>query len=321
MTRDIASVLARENRFLVVTHVNPDGDALGSLLGMSLALSEMGKQSWALLGEDLPDRYEFLPGRESLISSVRSSVHKPDWIICVDAATRERISGDLAAVSDNARMINIDHHPTNPGFGDLNLIVPEATSAAELVYQVLVEAGYRLSSRVGKCLYTGLVTDTGCFRFPGVDSKTFQFASELLASGFESYDVTRVLFEEHPLSKFKLEQLMLERMEMFLDDRLVISTLYAADLQRVGARMPETENLVNRLRAIRGVEAAAMITEVNGHLTKGSLRSKGSLDVSAVAATLGGGGHRRAAGLRSTLTPEALKEKIIEVVSERLSDR
>ncbi len=321
MIEKIASILKTEDNFVVVTHVNPDGDALGSLLGMHLALAEMGKQSHPLSADKFPAIYDFLPGHEQIISEVMGIADHPKFIIAVDAAEEKRISGDISGLRSRTRLINIDHHTTNPEFGDFNFVQTDATSTAELVHQVLKVAGYNLSSDVGKCLYTGLVTDTGGFRFAGVNSRTLAIGAEMLSAGFASYDVTRPLFEEYPIRRIYLERIVLERIEILLDGKLVLSTLYSEDFKKFGAEMSETENLVNRLRENKGVLAGILFTTMPDNVVRVSFRSKDSLDVSAIAKSLGGGGHSHAAGLKSTLPLQELKEKIILAVADALDSQ
>ncbi len=319
MTTDIPDILKQEDGFLVVTHVNPDGDALGSMLGMHLALREMGKRSWAILRDAFPERYAFLPGRDRVRTSADSLNGRPNWIISLDVASEVRISADLDTMRRTAKLINVDHHRTNIGFGDINLIEPGATSTAELVFTILKLAGYTPSPEVGKCLYTGLVTDTGCFRFSGVNSDTLRLASEILASGFDSYDVTRHIYEEYPLRRLELERLLLERIEILLDGRLVMSSFYEDDFKRLGASMSESEDLVNRLRESSGVEVGVLLTQISEEVCRASIRSKGRVDVAAIAAKLGGGGHRNAAGLRSTLPLHDLRARIVRGIADALS--
>jgi len=316
--RSIADALEHGQGFVVVSHINPDGDAVGSLLGMHLALREMGKQSWPLTHDGVPHSYDFLPGREDLVCNPSQISGTPDWIVSVDVATEPRISGDISPFRSSARLINIDHHPTNPGFGDLNLIDTTASSTAELVFRVLRETRHAFSAKVGKCLYTGLVTDTGGFRFAGVNASTLRIGAELLDTGFTSYEVTAPLFEEYPIHRLRLEQLLLERMELLVDGKLALSTLYAEDFQHLGAEFSDAENLVDRLRDIRGVAAGVLMTRMSDKLVRVSLRSKSELDVSAVAGAFGGGGHRRAAGLRSDLPLPALKEELISRIRQAL---
>ena len=319
MTETIPEILRSADGFLVVTHVNPDGDAIGSLLGMHLALREMGKRSWPLCRGWVPAMYRFLPGADAVMEEPGSLNSPPAWIISVDAATEQRISGDLSGIRPGAKLINIDHHPTNPRFGDLNLVDPTAASTAELVLMLLKQAGYKISLNVGRCLYTGLVTDTGGFRFSGVNARTLRLAAEMLDAGFDSYEVTRHLFEEYPLPRLQLEKLLLDILEILLDGRLVLSTLYSEDFTRLGVTLSDSENLVNRLRESSGVEAGVLFTKMSEELTRVSLRSKDRVDVSRIAASLGGGGHRHAAGIKSTLPLPALKQRIIAEIQKALA--
>jgi bifunctional oligoribonuclease and PAP phosphatase NrnA len=318
---ELSTILQSGNRFLVVSHINPDGDAIGSLLGMHLALSEMGKESWPLTRDRVPELYHFLPGQKDLVPDATRLPHTPDWIIALDVATEPRISGDVARFRPVAKLINIDHHPTNPCFGDVNLVVPEASSTAELVFQVLKATGHPMSAEVGKCLYTGLVTDTGGFRFAAVNAGTLRMAAEMLDTGFDSYDVTRPIFEEHPLPRLLLERTMLERAEILLGGRLVLSILYADDFERLGAEFSDAENMVDRLRDSRGVAAGVLMTKMSDSLVRVSFRSKDEVDVAAVAGKFGGGGHRRAAGLRSSIPLPQLTKEIVQAIEQALTIR
>lgn len=320
MTTDltIPSIIKNEDNFLVVSHVNPDGDAVGSLLGMYLALREMGKLAWPVSGEKFPDLYEFLPGAGSLLTETDSLDMHPRWIIALDVASEPRISGNIKKFLDEARLINIDHHGTNPGYGSVNLIDSTATSTAELVFRVLSQSGYRLSADVGKCLYTGLLTDTGCFRFSGVNSRTLTLAAQLLEPGVDSYEITRFLYEEYPVSRLELERLVLSRIEIFLQGKLALSSLHYNDFAKLGAPLSDGENLVDRLRETRGVEVGVLMTQVSDDVVRVSFRSKGIVDVAGIAASFGGGGHRSAAGLRSLASLSDLKRQIVAAIGAAL---
>jgi phosphoesterase RecJ-like protein len=319
MKREIAQILREDDGFLVVTHVNPDGDAIGSMLGMTNALKEMGKSAWAFAGGDLPGQFDFLPGFSSVLVQGKSLPEQPKWIIALDAAEIDRIFGEIKPFIPPARIINIDHHKTNPLFGDFNLVDPDASSTAELVFRLVQEAGRKPSINVAKCLYTGLVTDTGCFRYSGVTAQTLCVGADLLSCGLRSYDVTRALYEENSYTRTQLERVMLDRMELKLDGRLCLSVLLESDFTSLGAGQSETENLVDRLREIRGVEVGALITEVSHEITRVSFRSKGGVDVALLAKSFGGGGHRSAAGLRTSDPPHVIKDKIITSVNSVLN--
>ncbi len=311
----IPEVFRKENGFVIVTHVNPDGDAIGSLLGIYNALKETGKRVWALVEKPVPELYSFLPNSSEILLDCPAPINAVRWIVAVDCADQSRIAGDVSRYS-SAKLINIDHHPTNPLYGDITHVKSSATSTAELAHLLLKDAGYRLSKNVGICLYAGLYTDTGGFRFAGVTDKTLRIGSELLAPGIDSYDVTRPLYEEFPLCRIQLESLVLQRVEYYLNNRLLISVIEQTDLDKLGATMADTENLVNRLRESRGVQIGALITKLN-NITRVSFRSK-DFDVAALAQVLGGGGHVHAAGLKTNLEVDELKSRIVELVAKDL---
>lgn len=318
MIEQIASIVRDQDNFLVVTHVNPDGDAIGSLLGMYLALKEMGKNAAALLGNEFPELFRFLPGKRDILYRSDSFNFIPAYIVSLDVAAENRITPDMSGLRGSTKLINVDHHPTNPGYGDINYVQRYANSTTQLVYEILEKVGHRLSVNVGTCLYTGLVTDTGCFKFAGVTSHTFQLAAKLLEPGIDSYEVTRHLFEEYAPSRLILERLMLEHLETLLSGKLSLSHLDIEDFEKIGASLSEAENLVNRLRETRGVEVGVLITKLSDDLCKVSLRSKGLIDVSVIASELGGGGHRRAAGIKVSMSIEELRERLVDLIGKAM---
>ena len=214
MIDQIAGIIKEYHDFFIMTHVNPDGDAIGSLLGMYLALKENGKNAIPIIGADFPELFQFLPGSGNTVVGFDSIGFNPSHIIVLDVAAESRISPEIGDLRKSAKLVNIDHHPTNPLFGDYNYVLTSANSTTQLVYEILTRAECRLSLDVAKCLYTGLVTDTGCFKFAGVTSQTFELAARLLEFGVDNYDITRKLFEEFPASRLTLERLMIERLEV-----------------------------------------------------------------------------------------------------------
>jgi bifunctional oligoribonuclease and PAP phosphatase NrnA len=318
MLAEIARILKQEDCFAIVTHVHPDGDALGSLLGMYLALKEMGKTVWAVSSDSFPDQYRFLTGHEDILADAKLVERDIRWIVSLDVASKERISGADEALLNRVPVLNLDHHGTNPGFGTVNHVDPKATSTAELVYSVLAEMGYCPSRGVSVCLYTGLVTDTGCFRFSGVSSRTLHMAADILGPDLDAYEITRHIYEEYPVARLLLERIVLERMESRYDGKLLLSLLHHEDFRTLGVSLELAENLVNRLREIKGVEVAMLVTQVSDAVVRVNLRSKGLVDVAAIAKSLGGGGHRQAAGLRSESPLAEVKELVASLVGEAL---
>lgn len=319
MFDDICSAIKNADRILIVTHTNPDGDAIGSSLGFHLSLKEMGKVSFLALETSPPQTFSFLDGIDEAV--VRPDINEinPDLILALDAADQKRVVPNIDLVRANVKLINIDHHPTNPLYGDLNLVRADANSTSSLVFQVLKEMGHRPSHAASKALFTGLVTDTGCFRFEGVNSATFRLAAEMCESGIDSYQITQFLFEEHPVERISLERLMLNRLRFLIGGKVALSELYISDFKETGASLSDGENLVNKLRETRGVEVGVLMTKVSENMTRVSLRSKGHLDVAAIATEFGGGGHRRAAGIKSSLDFSTLQQQLLVAIGKCLS--
>lgn len=315
MFEEIASQILEADRFLIVTHVNPDGDAVGSSLGLHLSLSEMGKTSFLVFESKPPELFSFLTGIDQILVGADINELKPNIIISVDAADQNRIVPRIEKLRPQTILINIDHHPTNPSFGDINLVSASANSTSSLIFEIIRAAGHRPSYNASKALFTGLVTDTGCFRFEGVNSSTFRLAAQMCESGIDSYQITQYLFEEHPIQRLALEKHVLNRLEILLGGKLALSVLFNSDFEEAGASLSDGENLVNKLRETRGVEVGVLMTKISDDLTRVSLRSKGNLDVSAIASKFGGGGHRRAAGIKSGLDFRTLKNQIIASIN------
>jgi bifunctional oligoribonuclease and PAP phosphatase NrnA len=315
MNPEIIEIVRNEDFFMVVTHANPDGDALGSMLGLTNALLELGKHACAVAAGPIPPVYTFLPGSESIIVNSDVLPFQPKWIVALDAAEKSRIAGDISRFKE-AGLINIDHHATNPDFGNLNYVNPSAMSTAELVHEVLKRAGYAVSRPVGICLFAGLITDTGGFRFAGVKSETLRVGAEMLEPGIDAYEVTQPLYEEFPLHRLGLEKLMLDRCEVLLDGKVVLSTIYYSDLEKLGASMSDTDHFVNKLREYKGVRVGGLITQTPD-VIRVSLRGKG-VNVASIAQTLGGGGHPYAAGIKSSLSLGELRDQLLAAIRNEL---
>ncbi|MFL5916423.1 MAG: DHH family phosphoesterase [Gaiellaceae bacterium] len=309
----IADALQRHDRFLVVTHENPDGDALGSLLALSLALRQLGKDAVMYLpGQTpLPQEYAFMP----LGGLVRE---RPDdaaerVLLAVDCAKEDRI-GDETVLSAAPLVLDIDHHHDNTRFGDLNLIVADASSTGEVLRDVFAELGVELTPELAEPLYIALVTDTGRFQYANTTPKSLRLAAELVEAGADVHAVFQEVYESVEFAKLKLLARALGRAEVLEGGRIVVSHLLRTDFTEVGAAEPYSEGIIDYLRAVEGAELAALIREqLHGspRAHKGSLRSSiDELDVSVIARSFGGGGHRQAAGFSSDAPLEEIVERI-----------
>jgi phosphoesterase RecJ-like protein len=309
----IADALREHDRFLVVTHENPDGDALGSLLAATLALRKLGKDAVMYLPgrTPLPREYAFMP----LGDLVRERpVDAADRVLfAVDCAKAERI-GDDAVVAGSPLVLDVDHHHDNTRFGDLNLIVADASSTGEVLRDVFAELGLELTPDLAEPLYIALVTDTGRFQYANTTPKALRLAAELVDAGADIHEVFQQVYESVEFAKLKLLARALDRAEVLEGGRIVVSHLLRSDFADAGAAEPYSEGIIDYLRAVEGAELAVLVREQPGDAPfahKGSLRSSiDELDVSAIARRFGGGGHRQAAGFSTDLPLEEIVEQI-----------
>jgi bifunctional oligoribonuclease and PAP phosphatase NrnA len=301
--RAVADALRSRDRFLLVTHENPDGDALGSLLATKLALDSLGKNSEMYLYGDapLPREYAFMP-----LAGLRREP-PPDAaervLVALDCANEQRLGPDPTLLEQTPWTINIDHHHDNTRFGDLNVIVPDASSTAEVLRDVLTELGVALTPEIAEALYIALVTDTGRFQYTNTTPKALRLGAELVEAGADVHRVFQGIYESVEFAKLKLLARALERAQVYEGGRLVVSHLLRSDFTELGAPETYSEGIIDYLRAVEGADMAALIREPprsEGPLRRVSLRaSNDELDVSAIARLSGGGGHRQAAGFSS----------------------
>jgi phosphoesterase RecJ-like protein len=310
----IAAALREHDRFLVVTHENPDGDALGSLLATTVALRQLGKDVRMFLagGAPLPSEYGFMQ-LEGLLRDLPDDIGER-VLVAVDCAKAERIGADPAPVERAKLVLNIDHHHDNTRFGVANLIVADASSTGEVLRDVFRELDVELTPEIAEPLYIALVTDTGRFQYANTTPKALRLAAELVEAGADVHAVFQQVYESVEFAKLKLLARALERARVLEGGRIVVSYLVRTDFAEVGAVEPYSEGIIDYLRAVEGSELAALIREPprdDGPLRKVSLRASiDELDVSAIARTFGGGGHRQAAGFSSDASVDRITELV-----------
>ncbi|MEA2476601.1 MAG: bifunctional oligoribonuclease and phosphatase NrnA [Actinomycetota bacterium] len=292
----IVNALQGADRIAIACHVNPDGDALGSLLAAHLGLSQLGKKThptWSASNVDLPDAYRFLPGGDALCEV--DALPTVDTFLALDCGDAERL-GDLEKKAISApTLINIDHHPGNSEFGTLNYVDPSASSTAELVATLLQRLGVKVDLDIATCLYVGVVTDTGRFQYSNSRPETLRLAADLLSYGVDAPGIALEVFESAPFGYLKLLGRVLERATLFENERLVCSWITQADLKEFDVGMDETDKLVDMVRSTRAADVTVMFKEQDDGRWRVSLRSKGP-SVGAIARAHGGGGHELAAG-------------------------
>src|ERR671930_1961244 len=310
LTAVVDAIRAHE-RFVITTHENPDGDALGSLLAMKLALDQLGKDSVMVLHGDAP-----LPGEYAFMPLAELRRRWPDDVadrvlLALDCANESRIA-DPEVLGRVPLSIDIDHHHDNTRFGQLNLIVPDASSTGEVLRDLFRDLDVELTSDLAEALYIALVTDTGRFQYTNTTPKALRLAAELVEAGADVHRIFQGVYESVQFAKLKLLARALERAQVYEGGSVVVSYLLRNDFREVGAAEPYSEGIIDFLRAVEGADMAVLIREPprsDGPARKVSLRANADeLDVSAIARKSGGGGHRQAAGFSSEASIEEISD-------------
>ena len=290
---------------LLTTHFNPDGDALGSLLGMAEILEGMNKQVLRYLEGPVSPLYRFLPGCAQIqtdIEKVREFVTEAQGdilTVCLDCGEEKRLGKNRQQLMEFRPILVIDHHQGNNGFGDGAWIEPHRSSTGEMIFDLAETLGAEITSRAADCLYTAITTDTGSFRYESTSSHTFAVAGELVRRGVRPEIISNNLYDNYSLGRLHLMQEVLASLEMHERDRIAIIRVTQKRLERTFTTMEDTEYFINFPRAVRSVRVAVFLKEVAQGVVSVSLRAKGQCDVSSIAAQFGGGGHRNASGFRS----------------------
>ena len=299
----VVKAIRSHDRFLVTTHENPDGDALGSILAMSLALEQLGKDAVMYLSGNVP-----LPHEYGFMALDRVRRTPPEdaaerVVLALDCANERRLGPDLGLLEAAPLVVDIDHHHDNSRFGDVNLVVPDASSTGEILRDVFTELDVRLTPEIAEALYIAVVTDTGRFQYANTTPRALRLAAELVEAGANVHRVFQDVYENVAFAKIKLLARALEKARVVEGGRIIVSDLERSDFDAAGAEEPFAEGIIDFLRAVEGTELVALIREPptqNGPKRRVSLRTRAEgIDVSAIARKSGGGGHRQAAGFSS----------------------
>jgi len=315
--KQIIQQLKNSRSVLIASHVNPDGDAIGSLLAMGLALDALNIKATLYNESDIPAVYRFLPEIKHIQNQI-SRVHAYETAIILDCSNLDRIGRATDIVTQIPMVINIDHHSTNTRFGERQLIDDKACATAELVFRLLKEMDVPISTAMATSIYTGIVTDTGSFRFSNTNASAFEICNEMVLLGVKPKHIARHLYGSYSLGRIKLLNQALGSIEISNNGSLSLMTLTLNMLRQTGTQPEDADGLIQYARKIEDVKVAALIQEqANGrkHVSADknyhvSLRSDGSIDVAAIAATFGGGGHPSAAGFNLESTLDKIKETI-----------
>ncbi len=291
----MAQALGASAEAIVCAHVDPDGDAVGSVLGLSLALESLGIRVQRVTADDLPapDGYAFLPGFERFVAATETDAC--DTFVALDTPQASRLGAAVPLAERCGRLLVLDHHPDAVEFGDTNLLDAHAAAVGQIVWRLLPSMGVTPDAEIATCLYVALVTDTGRFQYSNTTPAALNDGAAMVESGADVAEVYRRLFESRSQEALVLTGRVLSRISLANGGRVAWAWLDATDLAETGAGLEDTENLVDAVRTVSGVDVVFLVkTGADG--SKVSLRAKGSFDVGAVARELGGGGHRAAAG-------------------------
>lgn len=307
--------IEESKNIIISSHINPDGDALGSGLGLYLTLTKNypDKNIRFILEDKVPYNYAFLKGTDKIEKfDELKDEPKADLFIVVDSATFKRI-GKVAELKKDAFLVNIDHHISNENYGDIN-IVKNISSASEVVYGVIKELGLKIDILAGESLYTGIITDSGNFQYESTSGDTFKAAGELLDLGIDKDTIIDEVYRKRTLGFIKVLGLALSSMEIDEEKKMVSFLLKRDFMLKNNIQKDETEGIVEKLLEYKNCEIAVFLKEEENGKIKGSLRSKKIIDVNEVAKSFNGGGHKRAAGFTTTLT----KDEIIKTIKEKI---
>jgi bifunctional oligoribonuclease and PAP phosphatase NrnA len=310
----VVDAIRSSDRFVVTTHENPDGDALGSILAMKLGLEQLGKDAVLYLSGviPLPHEYAFMSLDGLRRTPPEDAAERV--VLALDCANDRRLGPDSGLLERAPLVVDIDHHHDNSRFGKVNLIVADASSTGEILYDLFRELGVRITPEIAEALYIALVTDTGRFQYTNTTPKTLRLAAELVEAGANVHQVFQDVYENVAFAKIKLLARALEKARVYEGGRLIVADLERADFAAAGAEEPFAEGIIDYLRAVEGTEIVALIREPptqNGPTRRVSLRTRAEgIDVSAIARKSGGGGHRQAAGFSS----EASTDEIVDFI-------
>jgi phosphoesterase RecJ-like protein len=312
----IGSALREHHRFAVLSHVRPDGDALGSQLALALSLQLLGKDVTAWNEDGLLEKYNFLPGSARLTQPPREP-RDFDVAIALDTATQNRLGTAGESVRHAKTWINIDHHPSNPGYGDLVYIDPASPATGQILFELIKSERLPMDPAIAENLFVAISTDTGSFQYPNTTARTFEIGAELLRCGVDVGHVSQLLYENYPRRRTELLRELLGTMRFEAAGKIAsfsLSLKVAADLN---AKSEDNEGLIDHLRAIHGVIVAVFFEELIDGKVRVSMRSKSDeVDVSAICQKFGGGGHTLAAGARVRGTLAEVEQEILEAICD-----
>lgn len=306
--KECADILREKDNILILTHANPDGDTLGSGFALCRALMKIGKICAVINADDIPKKYNYL------FDDIVEIKFKPDYVVAVDVATVNLLGG--LEEQYNIDMC-IDHHSTNTEYANL-LLLEDVPAACQIMYEVVLALGVEVDKKIADCLYTGLTTDTGCFRYDSTTAQTYRVAADLIDAGADNGRINRIMFETKTKTYARLERLAIESMRFYEHERVAVITVTQEMFQLTGSNAQETEGLAPLTRQIEGVEIGITIQERPDGTCKASIRTFESVNAAKLAACFGGGGHAQAAGCKFDCDVKEARRLLVDKCREML---
>lgn len=313
---EMSEELRKAPTVALFSHVSPDGDCIGSMLGIGLALEAMGKKVYMYNPDPIPRNLVFLPGVNKIKTEMPDPF--PNCLFFVDCADLQRVHLQKDNLPKEAVVLNLDHHISNQNFGSINWVDSNASATGELAYELICQLDVNLTQEIATNLYTAISTDTGSFKYSNTTSKTHQIAGKLIDAGIKIGDIHHYVYDQIPMVKLELLRRSLNQLQIYADGQLAIMTLRKIDFEESGAEESLSEGLIDHARTIEGVEIAILLKESKADVIRVSLRSNRWFDVNKIADRFGGGGHKRAAGCTLEVSLEEANQRILKTIEEEL---
>ncbi len=318
---EITRTIRDSSRLFLATHVNPDGDAIGSLLALNCLLLGLGKDVTAFIADPIPANFRFLPTSDLVINGLTGRQGRSfDLAIVVDSTDWERTGTDIPSIVRLEKVINIDHHVSNNSFGDINYIDPKASAVGEMLYDVIDALGTGVDSRIASCLYAAIMTDTGSFTYSNTTARAFEISEKLVRCGAQPAKIAEEINENYSVSRLDLLRLALSSLEFSGNRRIGSMTITQEMFRETGSGPDMIEGFIDYPRFVAGVKVAVLFRELTGGGYKVSFRSRDTLDVSRIAGHFGGGGHMNASGCTIPGELARIKDDVISVTQRVLEE-
>lgn len=318
VAQKIITQLGSAQHPVLLAHLRPDGDAFGSLLGLGHILKERGTTPSLFVEGGMTSMYRFLPGSD-LVSDLPASLPaKTDCLVALDTSTRERLGQKTESWTRPIDIV-IDHHISNPGYGTHNLIVSTIPATAGVLFELCQIAGWKIPATAATCLYTGLSTDTGSFRYRGTDARTLHIAAKLVELGADPSEIAKQCYMSITAERHTLKRLSIETLTLKDSKKSAFMTIFPDFYTKSGAKSEDTEGIIEEVACIQGVEVGSLFEFTADGGLRVSLRSKGKVDVNTIASSFGGGGHKAAAGIRFKADAEKNRDQVLASITRALA--